>query len=187
MRLTKIAIVLIAILSIIGLFIVYYITQESIELLTDRTNTNNLPIGQTDEPSFPDNTENRNNNDSIFSDSHEETTQTSAECITSQISYSASNFNKNISCNEFEENTCINQSITCAITITNLDEEYGGRVEILFEFFDEENTENLFYSRLLNNNISALESLVFQDTYTTEESTIDCRYKTEEMPKKEIC
>jgi len=116
-------------------------------------------------------------------------------CSSQQISFSASNFYENSVCNEQDSNGfCIDRTITCLVSIANLDDEVGGNFGLSFRFFEEE-SNNLFYSVFSEVYLDPYEFNVFEEFFNVQSQgqegdankDITCFYFIENVPKKEIC
>ena len=119
-----------------------------------------------------------------------------AECITQQISYSLENINKLQTCNEYDEEICINKTVKCSIEIHNRDEEIQGDFEIGLIFVEKgKEKQDAFDSQIQIFNIAPQTNQKFigltnlqstgQDGIANQ--NIDCLYNTISIPEKEIC
>lgn len=107
--------------------------------------------------------------------SSETTSSPSNNCFNQQISYSIRSFNQVI------ENNILN----CSLILTNLDEGVTGEFEIRFTV--EDNSQNEIYSESLKKIIPSKEEELFSKSFEISNQEIVCKYKTVNIPKKEIC
>jgi len=117
-------------------------------------------------------------------------------CATQQISYSAANFNANSVCNNQDENGfCIDKTVTCSITINNLDGEIGGIFEISFKFFEQGNSGNILFSTSSELFLEPGEQHTFEGIFNVQSQgeqgdankDLTCFYNTINIPRKEVC
>lgn len=117
-------------------------------------------------------------------------------CATQQISYSAANFNANSVCNNQDENGfCIDKTVTCSITINNLDGEIGGIFEISFRFFEQGNSGNILFLTSSELFLEPGEQHTFEGIFNVQSQgeqgdankDLTCFYNTINIPRKEVC
>ena len=117
-------------------------------------------------------------------------------CATQQISYSAANFNANSVCNNQDENGfCIDKTVTCSITINNLDGEIGGIFEISFKFFEQGNSGNILFLASSESFLEPGEQHTFEGIFNVQSQgeqgdankDLTCFYNTINIPRKEVC
>ncbi|MCH7568374.1 MAG: hypothetical protein IIA87_03045 [Nanoarchaeota archaeon] len=119
----------------------------------------------------------------------------SSKCEILKISYSASNFNAESVCNQYENGICIDKTVTCSITITNLDDEIGGIFKLAFRFFERENEENIIHSTFSESFLEPGSQQTFEGTFNVQSQgengnankDLTCFYRILSIPQKEIC
>lgn len=123
----------------------------------------------------------------------------SSNCEIKQISYGLINPWKNVTCNQYQDEICIEKTITCARTVQNRDLELGGIFEIELFFIEygiyENILEQAFDSVKKSFNIAPLNSTKMEGTTTiqstgingTANKDINCFFNMLQVPYKEIC
>jgi len=105
-----------------------------------------------------------------------------------QISYSLRNFISNSECNEYSGSNCIDKSITCSVTVENLDSNISGNFEILFKILS---NNEVLSSRVITNLLNPDQSLVFETTFQVTginaDKNIDCSSTSNAIPTRYVC
>ena len=85
---------------------------------------------------------------------------------------------------------CLDKTVYCSITITNLDSEKAGTFGLEFNFFIEDSQEIIF-SSFFEEFIEPEENYIFEETFNVGSEyanvPIGCIYYVIESPEKEVC
>ena len=113
----------------------------------------------------------------------------SESCNTIRLSYSISNFVKNVVCHEEQLGTCVNKGAICSVLVRNLDDSGNGEFTLEMEFFETSN--DVLFSETITNflfsqNEASFES-VFNVTGSDADKDITCFYDVIEVPQIEKC
>jgi len=115
--------------------------------------------------------------------------ETTPGCILRQVSYSLKKFEKTSVCNEFDVESCIDKTVTCALEVKNFDTEISGTFAISFVFIDEaeENLDTITDSHDLLPEQALEFSAQFNIQGEKANEDITCSFNSAQIPTKEIC
>lgn len=113
-------------------------------------------------------------------------------CIEQQISYALKNFIKRETCNEFQQNTCVDKTVDCYLEVHNFDSSVSGIFSIKFTFLD---NGIAFDNAVIEKNVNPEDFEIFNAVLELQSQgeegranqQIDCSFNTQEVPKKVVC
>lgn len=117
-------------------------------------------------------------------------------CITKQISYSMINLSKKSTCNQYQDDICIDKTTECSIEVHNRDNEIAGFFEIELIFTEEGgNKEIPLDSKTSRFFLKPMTYNVFKDSINIQSTEQDgpankditCLFNTLEVPKEKVC
>ena len=102
---------------------------------------------------------------------------------------------KEQTCNNYEENICVDKTSYCAIEVKNLDGETTGTFTIRFTHFEIQNQNNIIETEDVSFTLSPGEIKLFESEINIQSSgedgnankDISCTFSSEEIPTKMIC
>ncbi len=153
----------------------------------------NLQQEENDEPSPKENTNKKftsPNTNSINEESpNSQQPANQQDCSLIQISYALKNLAVNEVCNSFQQQTCIDKTVTCSLEVQNLDNQISGNFKINFNFVNEQ--EQVLSAKQHSENVEANSIKIFsvEQTFASPEASqqISCMFNTLEVPRREIC
>jgi len=117
-------------------------------------------------------------------------------CSYNQISYSLIEPNKTTVCNEYQDNFCINKTITCYVKVNNRDQDVNGNFEIELIFLEKRKMQNDSFNPITSRfYLEALGKHTFGGSATINSTgedglanqDINCFYNTIKVPEKKNC
>jgi hypothetical protein len=112
----------------------------------------------------------------------------SPRCRNNSISYFIGHFVKSSVCNQYSGEICMDRTLDCSVTASNLDEEISGIFEIEFAVFGGETPiEPYVDSRVLGPGESAAFSGSFHVQGEEADDSLDCDFSTKTIPSIETC
>ncbi len=117
-------------------------------------------------------------------------------CITKSISYSILNIEKNSVCNEYQNETCLNKTITCSSEVHNRDLEISGFFEMELKFVEEiknigdpleTRTSRFFLNPGEYESLGETLTIIGTDENSSSNKIINCFHDTIEIPTKQVC
>lgn len=117
-------------------------------------------------------------------------------CIIKQISYSMINLNKTSTCNQYQDDICIDKTTECSIEVHNRDNEIAGFFEIELIFIEEGSNKEIPLDSKTSKFFLAPRSYnTFKDSINIQSTEQDgpankniiCLFNTLEVPKGEVC
>lgn len=111
------------------------------------------------------------------------------DCISKQISHAIKRFEEEAICNQYEQDNCIDKTITCSLVVENFDYGVSDSFKINFIILDENN--NQLDSQNVEKLVSSRQEELFLKDFNVQtqeaEEEISCSYSVTKIPVKQNC
>lgn len=125
-----------------------------------------------------------------------DTSVSSSNCVVEKISYSLMNSDKITTCNQYQEEICIDKTVECSIEIHNRDSEVSDLFEVELIFLEEgETKEEPIDIKISSFTPQPQDFKIFRESINVQSTgedgvankNINCFFNTLKVPTKEVC